>query len=132
MKLAPPIFNTFLRHCFLAAFFTAQLREAPSTDGAIFPMGLGPAVAQVGAAEQHCKNGWASVGAGASRAWASGAGASSGAGGAGGSGGAGASRAGASSGTGGSSGAGGSGGAGARAATLTYAWAKIFKIYKLQ
>ena len=30
----------------------AELREAPSTDGAIFPMGLGPAVAQVGAAEQ--------------------------------------------------------------------------------
>ena len=37
---------------FLAAFYMAELREAPSTDGAIFPMGLGPAVAQVGAAEQ--------------------------------------------------------------------------------
>ena len=62
------------------AFYTAELREAPSTDGAIFPMGLGPAVAQVGAAEQG-----PAVELGQTEC---GAGASSGAGGAGGSGGA--------------------------------------------
>ena len=37
---------------FLVGFYTAELREAPSKDEvAIFPMGLGPAVAQVGVAE---------------------------------------------------------------------------------